>query len=300
MLDQFELNLARVLAASVLFETRQLWSPGGIVDDAVNESPDAPDVGESTEAASRAYARYLPSIMGTIGSLTPYMSQQQLLASQATSPAYAKMQANLYRQYGPHLAETAQRIDATNKMSGANADLNVLRGPGKDSVAAVTDIMRETDPEFFKVREAAGNNVMSLLSGGLTPAEEEAISRRLLADDVNRGVSGVPSQTRTVSNAMQFGEAARNRQLQGVAAANSFLPASRTGLDVTQVALGRPSINTGDSKFQGVQQADNTAANIGNNFFNQVAGFQTTGMGINAEKRDWMDRLNEGVGSINF
>jgi hypothetical protein len=300
MIDQFDLNLARVLAASMLFETQREYVPEGVIDDAVNESPDAPDVGESTAAATAAYARYLPEILGTTGALMPYMEQQKLLASQATSPAYAKMQANLYRQYGPQLAETAQRIDAANKMAGANADLSVLRGPGKDSAAAAVDIMRATDPEFFRVREAAGDNVMSLLQSGLTPAEEEAISRRLMADDVNSGVSGVPSQARTVSNAMQFGNAARDRQFQGVAAANSFLPQSKLNIDPTQVALGRPSINTGDSKFMGVQQGGDTAAQMGNNFFNQVSSFQNNAMGINADKRDWMDRVNEGVGSINF
>jgi hypothetical protein len=296
-MSEIDRNIAIVLAATLVFESTQEWLP---VRDARMDDDAAPDVGKSTRESVAATVENLPAYLRALGDWMPYLENSKLGVAKSTSPQYAKLQAGLFEKYGPKLADTAQKIDASNKLSGAQSDLDVLKGPGQGIVDASTEMLRKTDPEFFKVREAASGNVLDLLKGGLTPAEEEAINRRILQDDVGKGLLGVPSATRTVSNAMQFGNAARNRQMQGVAAASSFLPVSRTNFDPTQIALGRPSINTGDSKFMGVQQPSSDTVNSGNNFFNQVSGFKNTQMGIDAQRRDWMDRVNEGVGSINF
>src|SRR5687767_7556248 len=94
---------------------------------------------------------------------------------------------------------------------------------------------------------------------------------------------------------MQFGQAARNRQLQSVGAATSFLPASRSGFDPVQVALGRPSINTGQSQFLGVQQPSGESTQAGMGVFNQFAGFQNQFSNLNSQRRDGIDRMNETV-----
>jgi hypothetical protein len=107
----------------------------------------------------------------------------------------------------------------------------------------------------------------------------------------------VPTNLSTVSNAMKFGDAARSRTMQGVQAASQFLPTSRSGIDPLQTALGRPSINTGDSKFQGVSTS-NDASSTANNFFNQIAGFEQSNMDINAKRRDALGRVNETVSSM--
>jgi hypothetical protein len=119
-----------------------------------------------------------------------------------------------------------------------------------------------------------------------------------MKSNVARGWDNVPSATSTVSNAMQFGNAARDRQLQGVQAATSFLPQSRSNFDPAQIALGRPSINTGDSKFMGVQQPDNTVASSTGNLFNNISGFQNNAMNVNANRRNYMDMINQGVSSL--
>jgi hypothetical protein len=296
-MTQFERNLFAVLAHSLLYEANLYYSPNGIVDDARAEDPSAPKPSESVDEIMRAFGKYLPDFLNTeMGWMQP-MEQATFATSKEFSPKWAKLQSKLYNQYAPKLAETSQQIDAANKMAGAQGDLAVLQGPGAQSVDAVTEMLRKTDPEFFSTRQLTAQKIDELLGSGLTPAEEEAVSRRLSRERVDSGIS-VPTSTNTVSEAMQFGDAARKRTLEGVAAANSFLPASRTGFDPTQVALGRPSINTGDSKFMGVQQPANVKGES-ENFFNTTAGLQGAAMQVNAQKRDWIDKTNEAIGSVN-
>lgn len=295
--EQFDLNLARVLAASILFFTKEEYSPNGIVDDVINGDPEAPDPMESTAESMQAFITYLPQLIAMQKQFQPVLENTRLKTSELYTPRWNRLQAQMFERYGPRLADTAQRIDAANKLAGSQADLAVLQGPGRESVRSVLDMLRETDPEFFALREKAAGSVGDLLGGGLTGAEEEAIERKLSRDRISRGLS-TPTSTNTVSEAMQFGDAARKRQLEGIAAVTSFLPASRTGFDPTQIALGRPSINTGDAKFMGVQQPT-SAENTSNNFFNQIAGFRNAQIGADTQRRDWLDRLTEFQGSVN-
>lgn len=297
---QFEVNLAQVLACTVLIEAKQEYSPNGVCDHARNDDDAAPDPGDSAAKTMRAWEQYMPGIMRGIGAELPAFEQARLRAAKATSPGYSNLQTKLYAEHGPRLAEISQGIDASNRLAGANADLGVLAGPGSELVDQSLGLMRRTDPEFFDVREKTAGSLMELLGGGLTPGEEEAISRRVAQENIRGGTAGVGSAGQTAKDAMVFGEAARNRQLQGVNAATSFLPQSRTGVDPTQLALGRPSINTGDSKFMGVQQESGQGGAAAQNAFDTFAGFQSSAMDINAQRRDWMDRVNEGIGSINF
>lgn len=293
----FEHNLALVLAHSAVFFSREEWGP---VSDARAEDDVAPSPSDSTAETLRAYHAYLPGLMKKIGKQLVPFEQQRLAAAQATSPGYSALQTQLYRDNAPELAQISQDIDTSNRLAGAQADLSVLAGPGQGIVDKSMGLLRETDPEFFGVREKAGQNILGLLGGGLSPAEEEALSRRIAQENVGRGTLGVPSAINTARDAMMFGDATHKRQMEALGAATSFLPVSRTGFDPTQAALGRPSINTGDSKFTGVQQESGQAGSLGQNVFDTIAGFQGKAMDINAQKRDWMDRVNEGVGSINF
>lgn len=293
-----DFNIAIVLGRTLLLEAKAKYSPGGVCDRAHNGDPPAPTVNESAASSMQAMVNALPQYFQNLNpQLTPY-AQAQAGAAQAVSPQLAQLQADIYRQTGPQLAETSQQIDQANKLAGAQGDLATIQGPGGQSALALQEVSKQLDPEFYNVRAAAGNNLMQLLQPGLSPAEEEAVARSVMKGNVARGWDNVPSATSTVSNAMQFGNAARERQLQGVQAASSFLPQSRSNFDPAQIALGRPSINTGDSKFMGVQQPDNTVASSTGNLFNQISGFQNNAMNINANRRNYMDMINQGVSSL--
>lgn len=293
-----DFNISVVLAHTVLLEAKALYSPDGIVDDAVAGDPPAPSPQESTANSMQALVASIPQyFQNIIPQLTPY-AQAQAAAQTAVSPQLAQLQADIYQQTAPQLAATAQGIDQSNKVAGAQGDLATIQGPGGQAALALEDVSKQLDPEFYATRSATGNSIGQLLQSGLTPAEEEAVARSVAKSNVSAGWDSIPSATSTVSNAMQFGNAARTRQLQGVEAATSFLPQSRSNFDPSQIALGRPSINTGDSKFTGVQAPDSAVASSTENMFNQIAGFQNNATNVNANRRNWMDMVNQGVSSL--
>ncbi len=296
----FEQNLALILAHTVLLETKSVYSPHGVVDDVRNggDRP-APSPSESTGQAMQAFINYLPQLMQTtLPQMTP-AAQALLGTQQAVGLPTSQLQADIFRQVAPQLAQTSQQIDAANKLAGSQADLAVLQGPGAQSAQQVQALSQQFDPEYYARRAQASNSLSSLMSGGLTPAEEESINRSLNRQNYSMGLLGTPTTTNTVANAMAFGNAARERQLQGLNAANSFLPVSRSGFDPTQVALGRPSINTGQSQFLGVNpQAGQQGLDIANNLFGTTAGFQNQAMQINAQRRDALDRVTQVMGAL--
>lgn len=296
----FELNLALVLGHTLLLETKDAYSPGGVVDDAMGGGdPYAPKPGESTAQTMQAFIKYLPQMMATILPQVTPAAQASLGAAQATSPQMSQLQADMYKNIAPQLNDVSQQMDASNKMAGSAADLAVLQGPGAASARAVQQIDQENNPQFYATRDAANTSIGNLMSGQLTPAETEAINRRLGQDNFARGLMGTPTATSTVSNAMQFGDASRNRQMQGVQAATSFLPASRAPIDPTQVALGRPSSGSGASQFLGVNQnAGGAAMDQSTNLLNQIAGFQNNAMQINSQRRDSLDRMSGVLSSL--
>jgi len=284
----------------MVYETSRELSPGGIVDDARNGGdPPAPTAGQSTAETMQAMIKYLPQYMQTVLPQILPAAQANLAAQQATSPQTSQLQADMYKQVAPQLNEVAQQMDASNKMAGSQADLSVLLGPGAQAAQAAQGIDQSVNPEFYNTRTQTGNTIAGLLSGGLTPAEEEAISRQLAQANVKQGIMGTPTTTSTVSNAMTFGDAARQRQLQGVQAATSFLPVSRS-IDPTQVALGRPS-QTGQaqSQFMGVSpNPGSTATDSANSLFGQIAGFQNQANQINSQRRDSLDRTTGVLSSL--
>ena len=99
-----------------------------------------------------------------------------------------------------------------------------------------------------------------------------------------------------VSSAMTFGQGVQNRRDalgRALGQATSFLPASRSGFDPLQVALGRPSQQFGAANFTQPNLAGNTGQQQGfaNNIFNlagQAAGYQ-------ANQPSFLSRLGQGV-----
>lgn len=294
MNSEFLLNLAQVLGHTVWYETVREW-PG---DAKCGGDPRAPTANESTRAMLAAYTQNLPGLINATLPFTTPMAQAQQNAEAVVAPQRAQLQADIYNQNAPGMAQTARDISTADRTATAGTDLSILKGAGADAARTAYGLSQEFDPEFYSTRSATSGSIADLLKGGLTPGEEEAIQRSLNRSNTNTGNIDVPSATATVSNAMQFGNAARQRQLQGVQAATSFLPVSRTNFDPTQIALGRPSINTGEAKFAGVQNDPNQATAFGQGVLGNIAGFQNTAMGVNANRRDSLDRVNETMSSL--
>jgi hypothetical protein len=121
-------------------------------------------------------------------------------------------------------------------------------------------------------------------TGALSGGEREEVARQVnRAQQMRGGFGGPQNVSDIVSQAMQFGQAAQRKrdQLgQALGVATSFLPASRSGFDPLQVALGRPSQQFGAQQFAppaAVSPTQGAAGQFMGNVFGaaqQSAGFK--------------------------
>src|SRR2546429_477650 len=143
----------------------------------------------TTQEVLDAYTKYLPAFMQALGGqLTPF-AQAQLGAQQAT---------------GPQNVALANQLNQQLQTGQATADLATLQGPGGQLVAQTQGLQRQIDPEYYKAREAASNQLQNLLGsinvGGLSGSERSEVERSLGQSNAARGLE-TPTSTSTVENA---------------------------------------------------------------------------------------------------
>lgn len=268
--------------------------------------PPAPTTNESMASILEAYKNNLPGLSQVIQQELLPMAQAQQNASAAINPQQAQLQADLYAKYGPQLNQIGNQIAQQNAMSQATSDLNVLKGPGQELIKQGIEAQRMADPEYYAARAQAGDAVKNLIGSinlnGLSGSERAEVERSLNRDNAARGTGATPTATSTVANAMTFGNALGNKRsqmAQAIQTAGNFMGAARSGVDPFQVATGRSSTqNTGENKFTGLQDVSQAGLSFGNNVLNTAGQLQQTAMGINANRRDSVDRFSQVMGSL--
>ena len=105
-------------------------------------------------------------------------------------------------------------------------------------------------------------------------------------------LTGPQSMGNVVANAMLFGQGVQSKRDalgRALGQATSFLPASRSGFDPLQVALGRPSMAPPPTFTQPNVQT-NTSAQSGN-FLNNTFGAAGQSAGFRANQPSWLSNI---------
>ena len=298
---EFEINLSLVLSHSLVLESKMTGIAWG--NSALNccGDPPAPTASESTAEMLRGYTEGLPGFMEVTRQQTMPTALNALDVAKAVSPGYSQLQADLYNTYGKQMNQIGQEIAASNAQAQAASDLAVLQGTGKDVIKAGVEAQKLADPEYYATRANMAKALGELMNGGLTGGETEAIQRSLNQNAEAAGLT-TPSAARTVAEAQTFGGAARDRLSQALNQATQALPAMKSGVDAFQQATGRSTMaNTGDTKFTGAKDDESygsSAQQMGQSLLGELGANNRTAMGINANRRDSLDRSMQVAESV--
>lgn len=266
--------------------------------------PKTQPVGDSTKDIIQALTQYLPGYMNVVNSQVGPQAQAELDSSKNISPQYSQLMQDLYAKFAPQMAQTGAQVENINRMGAASTDLSILQGPGGQLATQAQTLDKQLNPEYYATRSAAAGKLADLL-GSISLNNPNPEAERLVSQESARsGNLGTPSSTETVANALSFGNEAMKRRAalgQAINVASGFLQPSQGQFNPIQTALNRPSTNTGESRFAGVQQPGSQAYQSGSNLLGSATSLQNKAMDINSQRRDLLDRMNEtvtGVGSI--
>ena len=248
------------------------------------------------------------------------LEHMQSPAMQELARRKAAQQFGLAQQYVPEYGQLASDEAYRTAMRDTGQQVDVLRGPGGELIDEAYAAAQGIDPEFYRQRAQTGSGLSDLLrsmydertlkggdkydesrpqgyfTGNLSGGEREEINRSLNQQATQAGNLNVPSMGNVVANAMTYGNAMQNRRNafgQALQQATSFLPASRSGFDPMQVALGRPS-TTLPTTFSQPNMQTNTSGQSGN-FMNNTFGAAGQSAGFKANQPSWLDRIGQGV-----
>lgn len=259
---------------------------------------------ERTAEMLRAFQDELGATMDVVNSVILPNELAQLGASQAVSPEYAALQRDILDTTGRDLNRIGSEIDRQNAIEQAKTDQILLQEYAPAIAAANQEVLKQLDPEFYKVREQTSNRLMEQLQGGLTGGEREEINRSVLQSNNQRGIGNVGSAAKTVENAMQYGSAATNRINSAIDRATQFLPGSRSGVQFNAQSLRPSQPNIGQSQFMGARtSAGDQATGFSGNLLNNIGGIQqagTTGrqMYRNPGAAETFGKVAGGIGSM--
>lgn len=249
---------------------------------------------ESTAAVIDAYTKGLPGLMQAYNTQIGPNELAQLASSQATSPAYAKLQADIYGTTGKDLNRIGNEISDENALASTKRDLATYAGGGKDLIKQVSEAQAVADPEFYKNKMLLGQNLEKLLNTGgtLNEGELSQIERGLNRLGQYSGNANAPSASNVAANALTFGQAGANKFNTALQLATAALPALKSGIDANQVATGKQSIaNTGDQKFIGATQgAGNQVAGQSTGLLGAATQSENNRANIEASRRSGWDR----------
>lgn len=311
-MNTFEFNLSKVLGHSLVWESSRLEVDNGIpLGYYRNGSPVIPNTQESMASVMQAYREnIIPMIQQQVAAARQYEPEMQKLREEI-SPREQALNARLYEQFGPEFARIGSEIARQNAEAQAATDLGVVRGTGRELVREAMRTQREADPEAYRARELALQNLEQLQgsltdpNAGLSGAERAEIDRSMARENFARGVGATPTATSTVANAMAFGQAGEARKAQRQSAianaaqlaAGAVQPLS-SRIDTFQLTTGRPSVNQGEARTGGAREVGQESNAMGMNLFGNASQMRQQENQLNAQRKTALDQFTQVMGSL--
>ena len=311
-MNTFEINLSKVLSHSMVWESSRLEVDNDIpLGYYRNGGSPAPGTQESMAEVMKAYREnIIPMIQQQVAAARQYEPEMQKLREEI-SPKEQALNKRLYEEFGPEFARIGSQIARQNAQAQAETDLGIVSGTGRELVREAMRTQKEADPEAYRARELALQNLEKLQgsltdpNAGLSGAERAEIDRSMARENFARGTGATPTATSTVSNAMAFGQAGEARKAQRQSAianaaqlaAGSVQPLS-SRIDTFQLTTGRPSVNQGEARTGAAREVGQESNAMGMNLFGNASQMRQQENQINAQRKTALDQFSQVMGSL--
>lgn len=253
--------------------------------------PAAPSAPQSTGQVLQAYSQYFPQLMQATRDQIGPTEQTLANVQNQIAPQQQALDFNLYKQYAPQYAALQSQTQSAN-------DLASIQGAGGQAALAAQKLQQQIDPEYYATRALQSSKLNDLLSNPISGSESAAIERANNQKQIQGGTFDVKNNADTITNAMNFGQAGRDRLGQALNIATGALPNFKSGQDTFAQATGRGGTQIGVQPGQGLN-----APGVGQSTFGQGSGLldsstslQNTGVNANANRRDSLDRVQTALG----
>jgi hypothetical protein len=303
-----EFNFWLIVGHTLLLETKGAEPLGEVW--AVNGADGyAPTTQESMDQILRAYSSNLPEMVRAQVAGAQQYEPAMLALRQQVSPGQNQLDLDLLNQFGQQFADTNQRIAGNTALNRAGDDLRLINGPGRDLARSALAMQREADPEAYRARGIAVDQLDRLNKSLVDPdadmsgSERAEIDRSLARDNFSKGLGAVPTATSTVSNALKFGQAGENRRTARQSAiadaakisSGAVQPLS-SGIDTFQLTTGRSSALGPAGSGSREVGADTNA--MGSGLLNNATNIRQQENQINSQRRDALDRVSQVMSSL--
>lgn len=266
----------------------------GLIDKIFDTGFHGTSVDQQSQQAYDAFLKRYPDLMQNFQQQMTPQALAELETAKATTPGYNDLALSELDRTAPMVAQVQGKLDAGQ----AASDLANLRQYGAPLGEALRTSDSAANPEYYKTLTGLGDKYQQLLaeasptlSGGQRAEIERGTARLNPGGAENSAMS-------TAEKAMDFGNA-HQANVQNFAnvinSVSNALPALRTGLMPTDLALGRSSRSAPTSSaVTPIVKPDDKAFNTGGNLWSQMLGTATNNENLRAGKfKSWGDAIEQ-------
>ena len=267
----------------------------------INEGQNMPKVDDSVRGQMLGFEQGMPQLLALMQQQYAPQAQAELAAQKSVAGGYNQNALDQLLAYAPQLADAGNMINRKQAMGDIATDvdtLKYLRDSGGLDIARNLD--SAADPLYNQSRSnlfSGLDKYMAALSPNLTGSEMEQINRGIGAT----GGIGAPSQSKTISNALTFGQAGQNKLNsfgQGLSNASNILQQGKLPTGTFTTAFGKQRGNMGLSNFQATPQLSDTANQFGSQFLKDTAMYQDSQNQFKAGRKGYGDMIAQDVNNV--